>query len=59
MKTATGEIVKSKLTGELYRVKRIKLEKVLLEAEGKPNKAWLGDDESLELFYEKLENERG
>jgi hypothetical protein len=29
-----------------------------LEAEGRPNKAWSGDDESLELFYEKLENEK-
>jgi hypothetical protein len=58
MKTATGEIVKSKLSEERYRVKGIKLKKVLLEAEGRPNKAWSGDDESLELFYEKLENEK-
>jgi hypothetical protein len=59
MKTVMGEILKNKLTGELYHVKKVKLEKVLLEAENRPNKAWFGDDESLELFYEKVENRKG
>ena len=58
MKTVMGEKLKNKLTGELYHVKKVKLEKVLLQAESRPNKAWLGDDESLELFYEKVENRK-
>jgi hypothetical protein len=58
MKATTGEIVRSRASGELYRVKRIKLEKVLLEAEGRPNKAWFGDHGILEIFYEKLENRK-
>jgi hypothetical protein len=56
MRIVIGQILKSKLTGELYKVKKIKMQTVLLEAESKPNKAWLGDDESLKLFYEKVEN---
>ena len=61
MKTLTGDILKNKFTGELYRVKKVKLKTVklktvLLEAENRPNKSWLGDDESLELLYEKVEN---
>jgi hypothetical protein len=59
MKTMMGEILKNKLTGELYHVKKVKLEKVLLEAEDRSNKGWFGDDESLELFYEKVENRKG
>jgi hypothetical protein len=56
MKTLTGDRLKNKFTGELYRVKKVKLKTVLLEAEGRPNKSWFGDDESVELFYEKVEN---
>ena len=59
MKTLMGDTLKSKLTGELYRVKKIKTPIVLLEAKSNPNKAWLGDKESLELFYEKAENQEG
>jgi len=59
MKTLIGDILENKFTGELYRVKKVKLKTVLLEAESRPNKAWLGDDESLELFYEKIENQKG
>jgi hypothetical protein len=56
MKILTGDILKNKFTGELYRVKKMRRKTVLLEAESRPNKAWFGDDESLELFYEKVEN---
>ena len=53
MKTLMGDTLKSKLTGELYEVKRIKMQTVLLGAKSNPNKAWFGDKEILELFYEK------
>lgn len=56
METLIGDILKNKFTGELYRVKTVKLKTVLLEAENRPNKAWFGDDESLELLYEKVES---
>lgn len=59
MKTVIGERLKNKSTGELYRVKKIRMQKVLLEAENGPHKGWYGDDESLELFYEKLESQKG
>jgi len=53
LKTLMGDTLKSKLTGELYEVKRIKMQTVLLGAKSNPNKAWIGDKEILELFYEK------
>ena len=56
MKTAMGDILKSKLTGELYKVKKIKMQTVLLEAENTPNKVWLGNKECLEILYDKVEN---
>jgi hypothetical protein len=59
MNPLIGDLMKSKLTGELYRVKRIKMQTVLLEGKNIPDKAWLGDKESLELFYEKAENQEG
>jgi hypothetical protein len=57
MKTATGDIFKSKLTGELFRVKNIKMPQILLVAKNLPNKVWIGDKEMLEIFYEKVENQ--
>jgi len=59
MKTAMGDIVKSKSTGEFYKVKKIKEPIILLEAENMPNKLWLGNKESLELLYDKVENLEG
>ena len=56
MKTAMGDIVKSKSTGEFYKVKKIKEPIILLEAENMPNKLWLGNKESLELLYDRVEN---
>jgi len=56
MRTVMGDIVKSKSTGEFYKVKRIREPIILLEAENMPNKLWLGNKESLELLYDKVEN---
>jgi len=56
MKTLMGDVVKSKSTGEFYKVKKIKEPIILLEAENIPNKLWLGNKESLELLYDKVEN---
>jgi hypothetical protein len=58
MKTALGDIVKSKSTGEFYQVKKIKEPVVLLEARNMPQKLWLGNHESLELLYEKVDDLR-
>ncbi len=54
MRAVPGDIVKSRSTGELYRVKRIKEPVILLMAENTPGRFWLGCKESLELFYEKV-----
>jgi hypothetical protein len=56
MKTALGDIVKCKSSGEFFKVKKIKEPIFLLEAEKIPNKLWLGNKESLELLYDKVEN---
>jgi hypothetical protein len=58
MTTATGDILKSKSTGELYKVKKIKTRTVLLEAENIPNKVWLGNKDCLEVLYDKVENQK-
>jgi hypothetical protein len=59
MKTVLGDIVKSKWTGEFFVVKKIKEQIFLLEAENVPNRFWLGNKESLELLYDKVENLEG
>jgi hypothetical protein len=56
MKTVLGDIVRSKATGEFYKVKKIKEPIFLLEAESVPDKMWLGNKESLELLYDRVEN---
>ena len=56
MRTVMGDTAKSKSTGEFYKVKKIKEPIILLEAENMPNKLWLGNKESLELLYDKVEN---
>ncbi len=55
MRAVLGDIVKSRSTGELYRVKRIKEPVILLTAENTPDRLWLGCKESLELLYEKVD----
>ena len=56
MRTVLGDKVKSKSTGEFYKVKKIKEPVILLEAENIPNKLWLGNKEALELLYDTVEN---
>jgi hypothetical protein len=59
MKAVLGDTVKSKWTGEFFKVKKIKEQIFLLEAENVPNKFWLGNKESLESLYDKVENLEG
>jgi hypothetical protein len=59
MKPVTGDLLKSKSTGEFYKVKKIKEQIVLLEAESIPNKMWLGNRECLEILYDKVEEREG
>jgi hypothetical protein len=59
MKPVTGDLLKSKSTGEFYKVKKIKEQIVLLEAESIPNKMWLGNRECLEILYDKVEEQEG
>ncbi len=59
MKPVTGDLLKSKSTGEFYKVKKIKEQIVLLEAESVPNKMWLGNRECLEILYDKVEGREG
>jgi hypothetical protein len=59
MKPVMGDVLKSKSTGEFYKVKKIKAQIILLEAENMPNKLWLGNKELLELLYDKVENWEG
>jgi len=55
MKPVTGGVLRSRSTGEFYKVKKIKEQIVLLEAESVPNKMWLGNRECLEILYDKVE----
>jgi len=59
METVIGDILKNRLTGEFYKVQKIRIDKVTLEAKDVPNKGWFGDKETLELLYEKAENQGG
>jgi hypothetical protein len=56
MKPVMGDVLKSKSTGEFYKVKKIKEQIILLEAENMPSNLWLGNKELLELLYDKVEN---
>jgi hypothetical protein len=55
MKPVTGDILKNKSTGEFYKVKKVKERIILLEAEGTPNKVWLGNKECLDILYDRVE----
>jgi hypothetical protein len=57
MKTEIGDLLKNRLTGKFYKVKKINIEKVMLEAEDIPNKVWYGDKECIGLLYEEAENQ--
>ena len=52
-----GDVLKSKSTGEFYKVKKVKERIILLEAENTPNKVWLGNKECLEILYDKVEGQ--
>jgi hypothetical protein len=50
-----GDRVKSRLTGTVYEVKRLRDISVILESEDGSNQEWT-DNGNLKLFFEKLEN---
>jgi hypothetical protein len=49
-----GDRFKHKLTGQLYEVKVIKDDTIVLESEDTPYRMWFGE-EGLELFFEMAE----
>jgi len=59
MKAGTGDLLKSKSTGEFFKVKKVKERIILLEAENTPNKVWLGNKECLEILYDRVEPREG
>jgi hypothetical protein len=59
MRTVMGDILKNRETGEFYEVKKIRMERVTLEAKNGPNKGWYGDREALELLHEEEVNQEG
>ena len=57
MKVAEGDRYREKLTGQLYRVTKIKNGTIVLEAEDMPNRFWAGDI-LLNLFFERMRNQK-
>jgi hypothetical protein len=53
--TIIGDVFKSILTGEAYKVKLIKGISVVLESDDRMSQI-LTETENLDLFYEKIEN---
>jgi hypothetical protein len=49
-----GDRFKHKLTGQLYEVKVIKNDTIVLESEDTPYRMWFGEAD-LELFFETAE----
>jgi hypothetical protein len=54
MRIAEGDRFKHKLTGQLYEVKIIKDDTVILESAHTPYRMWFGE-EGLELFFKTAE----
>jgi hypothetical protein len=52
-----GDRFKRKLTGQLYEVKVIKNDTIVLESEGTPYRMWFGEAD-LELFFEMAEKRK-
>ncbi len=52
-----GNVLKNRFTGELYKVKKVRKDRVTLESVYIPNKGWFGEIESLDLLYEKIDYE--
>jgi len=57
MKVEEGDRYRERLTGQLYRVTKIKNGTIVLEAEGIPNRFWAGDT-LLHLFFERMKNQK-
>ena len=57
MKVVEGDRYREKLTGQLYRVTKIKNGTIVLKAEGIPNRFWAGDS-LLDLFFERMKNQK-
>jgi hypothetical protein len=55
MKVVQGDRYREKLTGQLYRVTKIRNGTIVLEAEDIPNRVWAGDI-LLNLFFERMKN---
>lgn len=57
MKVVEGDRYREKLTGQLYRVTKIKNGTIVLEAEGVSHRCWAGDV-LLNLFFERIKNQK-
>ena len=57
MKIEEGDRYREKLTGQPWRVTKIKNGTIVLEAEGISNRCWAGDG-LLNLFFERMENQK-
>jgi len=57
MRIVEGDRFKHKLTGQLYEVKIIRDDTVILESAHTPYRMWFGE-EGLELFFETAKKKR-
>jgi hypothetical protein len=57
MKVEEGDRYREKLTGQPYRVKKIKNGTIVLEAEGISNRFWTGNT-LLNLFFERMKTRK-
>jgi hypothetical protein len=57
MALGKGDRFKHKLTGQLYEVKVIKGDTIILESEDTPYRMWFGEAD-LELFFEMAEKRK-
>lgn len=60
MTIVSGDRFKHKLDGGLYKVKVIRkgsplLEFFVLESENSPNRIWVGEEEDVEVFFERID----
>ena len=57
MKIGQGDRFKHKLTGQIYEVKTIKDDTLILESADSPYRMWFGE-EGLKLFFEKANRKK-
>jgi len=57
MKVEKGDRYRERLTGQPYRVTKIKNGTIVLEAEGRSNRCWAGD-RLLDLFFERMKSQK-